>query len=38
MINAANGWANYYVGIIWLVVFAAFALLKYPHHERGSRE
>lgn len=26
----ANGWVNYYVGILWLIAFVVFVFLKYP--------
>lgn len=35
MINTANAWPNYYVGILWLVVFIGFVIAKYPHHKGG---
>ncbi|QSO46918.1 hypothetical protein [Alicyclobacillus mengziensis] len=26
----ANGWVNYYVGVLWLIAFVVFVLMKYP--------
>ncbi len=31
MVDLANAWPNYYAGFLWLIVFAIFAVAKYPH-------
>lgn len=35
MIDYANAWPNYYVGILWVIVFIAFVAAKYPGHKGG---
>lgn len=31
MVNMTNAWPNYYAGFLWLAVFIAFVIFKYPH-------
>ncbi len=38
MVNTANAWPNYYVGVLWLVIFISFAIAKYPHHKGGDKK
>ena len=34
MVDYSNAWPNYYVGFLWLAVFIAFAVMKYPHGKK----
>ena len=34
----ANGWINYGVGLLWLIVFIVFIVASYPQHKGGSKK
>lgn len=38
MVNTANAWPNYYVGVLWLIAFIVFAIAKYPNHKGGDKK
>ncbi len=38
MVDMANAWPNYYAGFLWLIAFIGFAILKYPHGNRGDHQ
>ena len=37
MVDLSNAWPNYYAGFLWLIVFLAFVLIKYPDYEGRSQ-
>ncbi len=37
VVDMANAWPNYGVGIFWLLVFIAFVIGKYPHKKGGNQ-
>ena len=38
MVDMANAWPNYYAGVLWLIAFIGFVLVKYPHSNRGEHK
>lgn len=38
MVDYANAWPNYYVGLAWLLVFITFVVFSYPHRGRRGGE